>query len=94
MLGGSVECSPSGEVTTFDALEWALELPPGGTFELVVRDAATGERLMVHETRETSWRGEAARDFPARIRWTVTALDVTGAPTGVRCESVAWREDG
>ncbi len=77
-LGGEqLEClAPVGEVDDFSTFRWHSELPPGYRFELVVRDAASGEVVFSQEDlleHECPVPEEQARGFPDAVTWSVLA---------------------
>lgn len=87
-LGDGVRCeAPLGETREYAAFRWAAALPPGGSFELDVRDAAAGADsapVLSRKVSTSSWvpSPEERGALPRRIHWTVTMRDAGGAAVG------------
>src|SRR5688572_7042941 len=77
---------PTGEVAQFDRFEWVGELPPGGSFLLILRDAARpdAEPVVREELHEPRWipSAEVLSRLPRELDWEVQILDALGHPRG------------
>lgn len=72
---------PLGEVKDFDVFEWEAELPPGGSYQLLLRDRARPERPAREIPLERPrWIPDGAEraQLPDELEWEVRMLDALG----------------
>jgi hypothetical protein len=79
-LGRSVRVlAPVGRVRGYDEFRWEYALQSGYTFELALRDAATGEELLTTpRLTEPRWAPPRGLELPASIAFSVYVLDHAG----------------
>lgn len=76
---------PLGEVREFDRFEWEAELPPGGSFLLILRDAARPDSPpREFHLEESRWVPDVEERLllPRELEWEVRVLDALGKIVG------------
>ena len=81
--------APIGRVSSFSAFTWESSFPAGTRYEIVVTDEH-GHDLVKEKLGELRWSPPDEARLPARIRWTLSALDALEEAI-VSDSQEAWR---
>lgn len=71
--------APVGAVSSFSPFSWEGDLPPGGFFEIVIRDEA-GNDIGSWKVQEHAWSPPEGTHLPEGIRWQVRVRDAFQEP--------------